>query len=82
MPLSFFTYALLTDAEKGWSYRAKNSIYRALINARDSFPRLSDVIFVTEPEAAALYTVRYLTEDKREELLKVAAPSFVHLLHN
>ena len=29
---------------------------------RESFPRLNDVILVTEPEAAAVYTARYLKE--------------------
>ena len=49
---------------------------------KDSFPRMSDVIFVTEPEAAALYTAKYLKEDKGEEFLKVADPSCIHSLHN
>ncbi|KAF2188028.1 actin-like ATPase domain-containing protein [Zopfia rhizophila CBS 207.26] len=56
-----------------WGYRARNSTYRALTEAgfnKNSFPNLSDVIFVTEPEAAAIYTARYLKEKEATEFLK------------
>jgi hypothetical protein len=51
-----------------------NSTYKAALQAGfndKTFPRLSEVIFVTEPEAAAIYTARYLREDKRISFLKV-----------
>lgn len=45
----------------GWSPKAMNSTYRALTQAgfnQTTFPRLKDIIFVTEPEAAAIFTAR------------------------
>ncbi len=42
-----------------------NSTFRAMTNAgfnRESFPKLNEVILVTEPEAAAIYTARYVKE--------------------
>jgi hypothetical protein len=38
---------------------------------REFFPRLSEVIFVTEPEAAAIYTARYLKQETGQEYLTV-----------
>jgi hypothetical protein len=35
-----------------------------------TFPNLRDIIMVTEPEAAAVYTARYLKEDTGREFLK------------
>ncbi|CAI6331925.1 unnamed protein product [Periconia digitata] len=58
----------------GWSYSAMNSTFRALTNAgfnQSYFPRLRDVIFVTESEAAAIYTARYLKSQLGREFLKV-----------
>ncbi|KAH0556728.1 hypothetical protein GP486_005483 [Trichoglossum hirsutum] len=49
----------------GWSYRAKNSIFRALSQAgfnRKRFPKLREMLLVSEPEAAAAYTARYFKE--------------------
>jgi hypothetical protein len=37
-----------------------------------TFPNLGDIIMVTEPEAAAIYTARYLKERLGEEFLKVS----------
>ncbi|PVH79969.1 hypothetical protein DL98DRAFT_588754 [Cadophora sp. DSE1049] len=48
-----------------WGYRAKNLTFRALTNAgfnKDTFPLLGDVMLVSEPEAAAVYTARFLKE--------------------
>ncbi|KIY02396.1 uncharacterized protein Z520_02534 [Fonsecaea multimorphosa CBS 102226] len=56
-----------------WSYRAKNSTFRALTNAgfnEEYFPRLASVIFITEPEAAATYTARYLKDEIQQIFLK------------
>ena len=53
---------------------AMNSTYRAMMQAgfnRESFPRLRDVMFITEPEAAALYTARHYRDEKSEEFLQV-----------
>ncbi|OQV06071.1 hypothetical protein CLAIMM_10703 [Cladophialophora immunda] len=56
-----------------WSYRAKNSTFRALTNAgfnQEYFPKLANVLFITEPEAAAIYTARYLKDEIHEIFLK------------
>ncbi|KAI9868488.1 MAG: hypothetical protein M1813_005932 [Trichoglossum hirsutum] len=56
-----------------WSYRAKNSTLRAVKKAgfnEESFPNLQDIIMVSEPEAAAIYTARYLKENAKKELLR------------
>ncbi|KAH7342511.1 hypothetical protein BKA65DRAFT_504250 [Rhexocercosporidium sp. MPI-PUGE-AT-0058] len=48
-----------------WGYRAKNSTFRALERAgfnRMTFPNLKDLLLVSEPKAAAIYTARYLKE--------------------
>jgi hypothetical protein len=48
-----------------WTYRAKNSTFRALTRAgfdENAFPKLTDVLLVSEPVAAAIYTARYLKE--------------------
>jgi hypothetical protein len=37
------------------------------------FPNLRDIIMVTEPEAAAIYTARYLKEDTGREFLKASS---------
>jgi hypothetical protein len=54
-----------------WSFRAKNSTLRAIRNAgfnEQAFPHLDKYIMVTEPEAAALYTARFLKEEEAEDL--------------
>jgi hypothetical protein len=38
---------------------------------KTAFPNLNNYYMVTEPEAAAIYTARYLKEDKKQEFLKV-----------
>ncbi|KAI4693068.1 uncharacterized protein J4E88_001439 [Alternaria novae-zelandiae] len=56
-----------------WSYMAMNSTYRALTKAgfnKDNFPKLRPIMFVTEPEAAALYTARWYRDEKEEEFLQ------------
>ncbi|KAF2473069.1 actin-like ATPase domain-containing protein [Lindgomyces ingoldianus] len=55
------------------SYRAMNATYRAATKAgfsERSFPRLQDVLFVTEAEAAAFYAVRYLRDTQGPDFLK------------
>lgn len=64
-----------TKMSQKWSYRAKNSTLRAIKKAgfnEQTFPNLTDIIMVTEPEAAAIYTARHLKEDKKTEFLKVS----------
>ncbi len=51
-----------------------NSTYRALTQAgfnQTTFPRLKDIIFVTEPEAAAIFTAREEKLAMGREYLKV-----------
>jgi hypothetical protein len=63
-----------TNFEKDWSYMAMNSTYRALTKAgfnRENFPNLQDVMFITEPEAAALYTARHYRDEMSQEFLEV-----------
>jgi len=53
---------------------AMNSAYRALTKAgfnRENFPNLQDVMFITEPEAAALYTARHYRDEMSQEVLEV-----------
>ncbi|KUJ18836.1 uncharacterized protein LY89DRAFT_717366 [Mollisia scopiformis] len=55
-----------------WGYRAKDSTFRALQRAgfnSDTFPRLSEMLLISEPEAAAIYTARYEKEKKGIEFL-------------
>lgn len=57
-----------------WSYGAKNSTLRAIRTAgfnKKNFPNLQDIIMVTEPEAAAIYTARYLKIEMQKDFLKV-----------
>ncbi|KAH8685431.1 hypothetical protein BGZ60DRAFT_522721 [Tricladium varicosporioides] len=56
-----------------WSYRAKNSTFRALTRAgfnQKSFPELQDVILISEPEAAAIHTARHLVEKHGVDFLE------------
>ncbi|KAF3050005.1 hypothetical protein E8E11_009658 [Didymella keratinophila] len=56
-----------------WPYIAKNSTYRAITKAgfnRSNFPRLKDVMFMTESEAAALYTARFFRDERGQEFLR------------
>jgi hypothetical protein len=53
---------------------AKNSTYRAVTRAgfnRKYFPALKEVMMISEPEAAAVYTARYMREMKQEDFLEV-----------
>ncbi|KIW81283.1 hypothetical protein Z517_04308 [Fonsecaea pedrosoi CBS 271.37] len=64
---------LVVTVPTEWSYRAKNSTFRALTTAgfnQQNFPKLANVLFITEPEAAAIYTARYLKDEVREIFLK------------
>jgi hypothetical protein len=57
-----------------WSYRAKNSTFRAVRKAgfnEENFPGLDQIIMVSEPEAAAIFTTRFLTKDKKKHFLKL-----------
>jgi hypothetical protein len=54
---------------------AMNSTYRALTKAgfnRTNFPRLQEVMFITESEAAAHYVARFYRDEKGQEFLKVS----------
>lgn len=51
-----------------------NSTYRALRKVgfnQESFPKLKEIIFVTEPVAAAINTARYLKDTMVQDFLKV-----------
>ncbi|KAF2201018.1 actin-like ATPase domain-containing protein [Delitschia confertaspora ATCC 74209] len=66
------TTDIVVTIPTGWSHRAINSTYRALSKAgfnSTTFPKLKEVIFVTEPEAAAIYTARYLRDTQGQEVL-------------
>jgi hypothetical protein len=55
-----------------WSYKAKNATYRAITLAgfnKETFPGLQDIMLLAEPEAAAVYTARYLKEKEPEKKL-------------
>lgn len=76
---TLYATCYLTDTKKEWSYMAMNSTYRALTKAgfnHDNFMKLQDVMFITEPEAAAQYTARHYRDEERNEFLEV---SFVYL---
>jgi hypothetical protein len=54
---------------------AMNSTYRALTKAgfnQNNFPKLQDVMFITESEAAAHYVARFYRDEKRQDILKVS----------
>lgn len=56
-----------------WSYRAQNATFVAVKRAgfnTTAFPKLRDIIMVTEPEAAAICAARCLKEDAGREFLK------------
>ncbi len=56
-----------------WSYKAKNATLRAIRAAGfndTAFPLLRRYMFVTEPEAAAIYTAHYMKQEEAE-MLKV-----------
>ncbi|OXV10191.1 hypothetical protein Egran_02048, partial [Elaphomyces granulatus] len=64
---------IVVTSPAGWSYTAKNSIFRALTRAgfnQNTFPNLIDMLLVSEPEAAAIYTARYLKELDGADFLK------------
>lgn len=64
---------LVVTVPTGWSDRAMNSTYRALRKVgfnQESFPKLKEIIFVTEPVAAAIYTARYLKDTMGQDFLK------------
>jgi hypothetical protein len=53
---------------------AMNSTYRALTKAGfngTNFPRLQEVMFITESEAAAHYVARFYRDERGQEFLKV-----------
>ena len=53
--------------DKVWSYKARNATYRAITLAgfnKDTFPKLENIKMLAEPEAAAVYTARYLKEEE------------------
>ncbi|QDS73014.1 hypothetical protein FKW77_009110 [Venturia effusa] len=69
-----FPVDIVVTCPTDWSYPAINSTYRALTQAgfnKDQFARLNEVLLVTEPEAAAVYTARYLSDFHGQDFLKV-----------
>jgi len=65
---------IVVTSPAGWSYRAKNSMFRALTRAgfnQTNFPKLIDMLVVSEPEAAAIYTAKYLKELGGTDFLEV-----------
>ena len=63
-------WILLKSAQR-WGYRAKNSTFRAIRGAgfdTSNFPQLRDLMLVSEPEAAAVYTAR---SERERRALKV-----------
>jgi hypothetical protein len=63
-------------AIQGWGYRAKNAMFRALTRAgfnKENFPELREMLLVSEPEAAAIYTARHLKEVNGADVLRVSA---------
>jgi hypothetical protein len=53
---------------------AINSTYRALTKAgfnQSNFPKLREVMFITESEAAAHYVARFYRDEKAQQILKV-----------
>jgi hypothetical protein len=51
-----------------------NSTYRALTKAgfnQLNFPKLREVMFITESEAAAHYVARFYRDEKGQQILKV-----------
>ncbi|KAF2827326.1 actin-like ATPase domain-containing protein, partial [Ophiobolus disseminans] len=64
---------LVVTVPTDWSYMAINSTYRALTAAgfnQKNFPRLQEVMFITESEAAAHYVARFYRDEKSQEFLK------------
>lgn len=60
-----------------WGYRAKNSTFRALSQAgfnNGTFKQLKRMMLVSEPEAAAIYTARFLNETYGAKSLPKASP--------
>jgi len=63
-----------------WSYKAKNATYRAVTLAgfnRDTFPELENIKMLAEPEAAAVYTARYLKEEEPNKTVLEKNDTFV-----
>ncbi|KAF2733043.1 hypothetical protein EJ04DRAFT_513478 [Polyplosphaeria fusca] len=68
-----FETDLILTVPTDWSYMAMNSTYKAMWNAGfndETFARLRDVIFISEPEAAALFTARYLEDASNGNFLR------------
>lgn len=60
---------------KMWSEEAKNLTFQAVNKAgftKRYFRGLRDIVFMTAPEAAALYSIRYfMAEEEESEILGV-----------
>ena len=66
---------LSSPERKVWSDQAKDRTFRAISQAgfgKKPSPRLQDVILVSEPEAAALYTVKTLRAQGGDGFLVVS----------
>jgi hypothetical protein len=67
-----------------WSYKARNSTYRAIKTAgfnESHFLKLENITMVKEPEAASLYAVRYLREND-QDFLRVWIRTHLYFLSN
>jgi hypothetical protein len=63
---------------------ALNSTYRALSKAgfnRTNFPKLGEVMFVTESEAAAHYVARFYRDERGQQFLKVSITDNIQYHH-
>ena len=63
-----------TNREKVWSEEAKNLTFQTVNKAgftKRYFGGLRDIVFMTEPEAAALYSIKYFMAEEGGEILGV-----------
>jgi hypothetical protein len=67
---------MIANRGKIWSDEAQNLTFRAVNKAgftKKYFKGLRDIIFVTEPEAAALYSIKwFMADDDDEDFLEVS----------
>jgi hypothetical protein len=66
---------MIANKAKFWSGEAKNLTFQAINKAgftKRYFRRLRNIIFVTEQEAAALYSIKYFMAGSADDLEDVA----------
>ena len=69
---------------QNWSQEAQNATFKAVTNAgftTENFDLLKGILFFSEPEAAASYTVKSLVADK-EIQLQVSKPYLATIASN